>query len=103
MIAATCRRCQSTNLRKNGRTTSGHQKVHCKDGHCYGTRATQTAVRAQRREVAAQLATERRSQRAIARTLKMSRRTVARVLKKKLDTDGALTAAARRPTDSRNR
>ncbi len=83
MIASTCRRCQSTNLRKNGRTTSGQQKFHCKDCNYYGTFETKDATRAQRRALVAQLATERLSQRAIAPTLKMSRRTIATVLQKK--------------------
>ncbi len=83
MIAQTCRRCRSTNLRKNGRTKRGRQKFHCKNCNSYGTLDTQAAYRAQRRELVVQLATERLSQRGIARTLKMSRRTVAAVLQKK--------------------
>ena len=82
MIAATCRRCGSTKLRKNGRTASGHQKFHCKACNFYGTLDTQTAVRSERKALASQLQLERLSQRAVARTLKMSRRTVASVWKK---------------------
>lgn len=83
MIAQTCRRCGSTELRKNGRTATGHQKFHCKACNFYGTLDTQTTERARRKELAAQLQLERLSQRAISRTLKMSRRTVARVWEKK--------------------
>jgi transposase-like protein len=83
MIAHTCRRCGSTQLRKNGRTTTGHQKIHCKACNVYGTLDTQTVARAERKHLAGQLQLERLSQRAVARTLKMSRRTVARVWKKK--------------------
>ncbi len=87
MIAITCRRCGSTQLRKNGRTTSGQQKFHCKGCNFYCTVDTKDQERASRRETVEKLQRERLSQRAIARTLRMSRTTVVTILKKSPDTD----------------
>jgi transposase-like protein len=87
MIAITCRRCGSTQLRKNGRTASGQQKFHCKACNFYGTLDTKEQERAQRRATVEKLQQERLSQRAIARTVGMSRNTVAMILKKSPDTD----------------
>jgi transposase-like protein len=83
MIAITCRRCGSNQLRKNGRTASGQQKFHCKGCNFYGTLDTKEQQRAVRRATAEQLHLERLSQRAIARTLGMGRTTVAAIVKKK--------------------
>jgi transposase-like protein len=83
MIAYTCPRCQSTNLRKNGRAASGQQKFHCKDCNRYGTLDRKDAERQLREQAAENLLSERLSQRAIARTLRMSRRKVAALIKKK--------------------
>jgi transposase-like protein len=83
MIAFTCRRCGSTQLRKNGRTTSGQQKFHCKACNYYGTLDTKDQERSHRRATVEKLRLERLSQRAIARTLRMSRTTVATILQKK--------------------
>ena len=87
MIAITCRRCGSTQLRKNGRTRSGQQKFHCKACNFYGTLDTKDQERAQRRATVEKLQQERLSQRAIARTVGMSRNTVAMILKKSPDTN----------------
>ena len=87
MIAITCRRCGSTQLRKNGRTASGQQKFHCKACNFYGTLDTKEQERAQRRATVEKLQQERLSQRAIARTVGMSRNTVAMIRKKSPDTD----------------
>jgi transposase-like protein len=101
MITQTCHRCGSTQLRKNGRTNTGHQTFHCTACNFSSTLDTQTTVRAQRKDLAAQLHLERLSQRAVARTLKMSRRTVARVWKKTPDSadwdDDSATARTPRP------
>ena len=83
MIALTCRRCGSTQLRKNGRTATGQQKFHCKACNYYGTLDTKDQERAHRRATVEKLHLERLSQRAIARTLRMSRTTVATILQKK--------------------
>ena len=87
MIAITCRRCGSTQLRKNGRTASGQQKFHCKACNYYGTLDTLDQERAQRRATVENLHLERLLQRAIARTVGMSRNTVATILKKTPNTD----------------
>jgi transposase-like protein len=87
MIVITCRRCGSTQLRKNGRTASGQQKFHCKGCNFYGTLDTKDQERAQRRATVEKLQQERLSQHAIARTVGMSRNTVAAILKKSPDTN----------------
>jgi len=87
MIAIACRRCGSTQLRKNGRAASGQQKFHCKACNFYGTLDTKEQQRAQRQATVEKLQQERLSQRAIARTVGMSRNTVAAILKKSLDTN----------------
>ena len=83
MIALTCRRCGSTQLRKNGRTATGQQKFHCKGCNFYGTLDTKDQERALRVATVRKLHLERLSQRAIARTLGMSRSTIATILQKK--------------------
>jgi transposase-like protein len=95
MIAITCRRCGSVNLRKNGHTPSGQQKFHCKDCNAYGTLDTKEQERAHKQATVEKLHLERLSQRAIARTTGMSRMTVAAILKKSPDTDWADHSAAR--------
>src|SRR6266508_3607225 len=99
MIAITCRRCGSTQLRKNGRTTSGQQKFHCKGCNFYGTLDTKDQERASRCETVEKLQRERLSQRAIARTLRMSRTTVVTILKKSPDTDWRNHSAIGRASD----
>ena len=83
MIVMRCRRCDSTQLRKNGRTASGQQKFHCKACNFYGTLDTKDQERAHQRATVEKLQQERLSQRAIARTVGMSRNTIAAILKKK--------------------
>lgn len=83
VIAITCRRCGSVNLRKNGRTATGQQKFHCKACNAYGTLDTKDLERAHKRATVEKLALERLSQRAIARTTGMGRMTIAAILKKK--------------------
>ena len=89
MIAITCRRCGSINLRKHGRTALGQQKFHCKDCNAYGTLDTKEQERAHKRATVEKLALERLSQRAIARTTGISRMTVAAILKKSPATNRA--------------
>jgi transposase-like protein len=86
MLALTCRRCGSVNLRKNGRTKDGRQQVHCKDCNFYSTLDTLDAQRAEQRATAERLYLERLSQRAIARITGLSRSTVSAIVKKSLDT-----------------
>jgi insertion element IS1 protein InsB len=84
MIALTCRRCGSVNLRKNGHTPTGQQKFHCKDCNAYGTLDTKDQERAHKQATVEKLHLERLSQRAIAHTTGMSRMTVATIQKKAL-------------------
>ena len=58
MIAIPCRRCGSTQLRKNGRTGSGQQKFHCKACNFYGTLDTLDQERTQRRATVEKLQRE---------------------------------------------
>lgn len=83
MITMMCRRCGSSDLRKNGRTASGQQKFHCKGCNFYGTLDTKDNERAQRWMTVEKLHLERLSLRAIARTVGMSRTTITARLKKK--------------------
>jgi len=82
MIAITCHRCGSTNLRKHGRTPTQQQTFHGKDCNLYGVRNRKDAERKLRAQAAENLLLERLSQRAIARTLHMSRRNVVQIMKK---------------------
>lgn len=83
MIAAKCRRCGSENIRKNGKTPEGRQKIHCKKCNFYSTSDIKTAEREFRLKTAENLQAERLSQRAAARTLRMSRTAIRKNLKKK--------------------
>ncbi len=82
MIAVRCPHCASPNLVKNGRTSTGQQKYHCKDCRRYGTLDTQEAKRQQQRQLIEQLHTERVSQRGMARITGHSRTTISTWLKK---------------------
>ena len=83
MIAAKCRRCGSENIRKNGRTPSGRQKIHCKKCNFYSTLDIKSEEREFRLKTAENLQMERVSQRGIARPIRMSRTTIRKNLKKK--------------------
>jgi len=80
MIGRRCRRCGSTDLRKNGRTASGQQKMQCKECNFYSTLDSQQGQRDEQRQQVARLALERLSQRAIARVTGLSRMTIADLL-----------------------
>ena len=49
MIAITCRRCGSTNIRKNGHTSQGRQQMHCKECHFRSTIDTTIEERAKKK------------------------------------------------------
>lgn len=100
MIAITCRKCGSLNLRKNGRTRAGQQKFHCKDCNAYGPLDTKEVQRQLRRETVKRLDLERLSHRAIARTTGMRRTTIAGIIKKSPDTDWQDDYVAARASDS---
>ena len=99
MIAITCRRCGSVNLRKNGHTPSRQQKFHCTDCNAYGTLDTKEQERAHKQATVEKLHLERLSRRAIARTTGISRMSVAAILKKSPDTNWANYSSACRPSD----
>jgi transposase-like protein len=82
MIAMKCRRCGSENIRKNGTTPAGRQKIHCKNCNFYSTSDIKTGERESRLKTAETLQMERISQRGIARSLRMSRTTIRKNLKK---------------------
>lgn len=83
MIAVRCPKCASPKLIKNGRTSTGQQKYHCKDCRCYGTLDTHDAQREDQRRLVEQVQMERVSQRGIARITGLSRTTVITWLKKR--------------------
>jgi len=83
MIALLCRRCTSTNIRKNGRTRTGQQQIHCRDCNFYSTLDTKTAQRQALYTQVERLHLERISQRGIARSTGVSRSTIIKLLKKK--------------------
>ena len=76
MIAYTCRRCGSKNVRKNGRTKRGHQHMHCRDCNFYSTLEVAVVKRADRYRQLDALMVERVGQRATARILHMGRDTI---------------------------
>lgn len=82
MIAIRCPKCNSPDVRKNGRTTWGQQKYHCKACNRYGTRETQAADRQRQRHLVEHLHNERVSQRGIARITGVSRTTIITWFKK---------------------
>jgi transposase-like protein len=83
MITYTCRRCQSSNLKKNGHTPKGHQKMRCNDCGFASTLNTQDQQRTFREQQVEKLSLERLSQRAIARSTGISRMTIAKIQHKK--------------------
>jgi transposase-like protein len=82
MIAIRCPNCDSPALQKNGRTTTGQQKYHCKACNRYGTLDTRQAERERQQQLVEQLHHARVSQRGIARITGVSRTTIIKWLKK---------------------
>src|SRR3977135_194315 len=80
MIGIRCRRCGSADIRQNGRTADGQQKMHCKECNFYSTLDIQQAQRDEHYRQVERLSLERLSQRAIARITGLSRMTVAALL-----------------------
>lgn len=83
-----CQRCGSLNLRKNGHSTSGKAKYHCKDCNKYGTISNVAQQRAERYEQVEKLLLERTSLRGIQRVTGVSGRrsgrpTIIKLAKKK--------------------
>ena len=84
MIAHICRKCGSTNLKKNGHTRSGKQKMFCKTCRFSSSLELQDSKRRLQEEQVTKLSLERLSQRAISRATGISRMTVAKLQKKVL-------------------
>ncbi len=78
-----CKKCTSTNVKKNGVTAAGRQKYHCKACGIYTTTAEAARERAIKEALVEQLHLERVSQRGIARVTGMSRSTIIKWLKKR--------------------
>jgi len=82
MTAAECRRYGSENIRKNGGTPAGRQKIHCGNCRFCSMPDIKSAEREFRLKTAETLQTERLSQRAPARTIRMGRTAIRKNLKK---------------------
>ncbi len=82
MSSLSCKKCGSSAVKKNGRTTTGRQKYHCKACGVHTTTEHAAQERAQQLALAEHLHYERVSQRGIARTTGLSRNTIIRYLKK---------------------
>ena len=78
-----CKKCTSTNVKKNGVTAAGRQKYHCKACGMYTTTEDAAQERAAKEALVEQLHLERVSQRGIARVTGMSRSTIIKRLKKR--------------------
>lgn len=67
-----CSRCGSVDLRKNGHSTEGRPRYHCKDCHFYGTISEVAQQRAERYEQVKKILLERTSLRGIQRVTGVS-------------------------------
>ena len=83
MINILCRKCGSMNIRKNGLTTTGAQKYHCRACNFYGTLTPQAEKQKEKEQVIGKLLCERISQRGIARTVGVSRNRIIPLIKKR--------------------
>jgi transposase-like protein len=78
-----CKKCGSTNVKKNGLTAAGRQKYHCKACGIHTTTDAAARERAAKEALVDDLHLERVSQRGIARLTGMSRSTIIKRLKKR--------------------
>jgi transposase-like protein len=78
-----CKKCTSTNVKKNGVTAALRQKYHCKACGVYTTTDDAARERATKEALVEQLHLERVSQRGITRVTGMSRSTIIKRLKKR--------------------
>lgn len=81
-IRHTCRACQSENIVKNGRNTSGKQQYRCKDCGAYKVLEPTIRYGQERKEEVLRAYQERASLRGISRVFGVSRPTVTAWLKK---------------------
>jgi transposase-like protein len=77
-----CRKCNSTNLKKNGKTKAGAQKFACKDCGAFGTLVLEGTYSEEEREAAILMYYERASLRGVERVLGPHPNTLTRWLKK---------------------
>src|SRR3954469_11631451 len=82
-----CKKCGSTNVKKNGLTAAGRQKYHCRACGVHTTTDAAARERAVKEALVDNLHLERVSQRGIARLTGMSRSTIIKRLKKDLSPD----------------
>ena len=78
-----CKKCGSTNVKKNGLTATRRQKYHCKSCGIHTTTDTAARERAAKEALVDKLHLERVSQRGMARLTGMSRSTIIKRLKKR--------------------
>jgi len=78
-----CKKCGSTNVKKNGLTAALRQKYHCKACGIYTTTDDAARLSAAKEALVEKLHLERVSQRGIARLTGMSRSTIIKRLKKR--------------------
>jgi transposase-like protein len=78
-----CKKCGSTNVKKNGLTAAGRQKYHCRACGVHTTTDAAARERAVKEALVDNLHLERVSQRGIARLTGMSRSTIIKRLKKR--------------------
>ena len=85
IIVNRCKKCQSENIVKNGKTKAGRQKYHCKACDTYGTLNPSVPYTPERKAEILRAYHERSSLRGVARTFGVARQTVAKWLKEKAD------------------
>jgi transposase-like protein len=78
-----CRKCNSTNIVKNGHNASGSQQYKCKDCGAYGVLEPRRGYTAEQREQILNAYYERSSMRGVQRVFRVSRPTLAKWLKKR--------------------
>lgn len=83
MITINCRKCNSSKIKKNGRTKTGQQKYYCHNCRFYGILETKQAEKQKQYKLVGQLHLERISQRGISRITGVDRKTIRKLLKKK--------------------
>lgn len=77
-ITHQCTKCGSTNICKNGKSTSGKQKYHCKACNGYGTLNPSQGYSCERKAEILRATQERSSLRGLERTFGVARQTVAK-------------------------
>ncbi len=78
-----CRKCNSDNIKKNGKNRYGSQQYYCKDCRASGVLEPKIRYTEERKEEILKAYQERSSMRGLERTFKVARQTVAGWLKKK--------------------